>query len=618
MAFYSESGDYYNALDPAFGKGGKNSMWANYYLGASTGMPPGQAIKDVLGLPNSGIENVELSVLDPAKWEVIPKQMFDEMRRLGQMNVRGFLKAGAPSPISVHSPVVEPTGFNENKWDESQWRQNQGVMNDVVEKAAAFGPNTPVTIHGSHYPSEITRYDKKSADERLILLKDYMNSPYFASQDRERNEKEMKQLQRGEVPEMINAVEPVSGQVASMQEEIRIMPDGTKHWLSPQDRLDNYNLTTWEDNLQKPLLEYQRTIMEALARAKEAGPDSKEGQQWQRIAQSHNSDMNRVAMSTFDRISRGDPDFFKKPEVKAEVSRIGKLPVAEQSSAVTNFLLRVGRPSGEEGAIPYTPQTFQTVEKFGKEKASEALANMAIHSAQVGIEKFHDASKAPIVSIENVYPWAAFGKGEKLKDLIDDTRTKFVNKAKTELKMSESTAKKLSEKIIGATWDISHINMMRKLGYSKEEVLAQIEKVKGDIKHIHVSDNFGMTDAHLAPGMGNVPIKEFMAQLEKEGQLKGVRSIVEAGAYVAEWKDNPTLQTLQYFNAPVYGFQKSPTWGESAGSYFMGASGYSAGYGAFLPPVHFAEYGTGFTALPTALGAPLPGQRSAFSGTPNA
>jgi hypothetical protein len=75
---------------------------------------------------------------------------------------------------------------------------------------------------------------------------------------------------------------------------------------------------------------------------------------------------------------------------------------------------------------------------------------------------------------------------------------------------------------------------------------------------------------------------------------------------------------LQYLNVPVYGFQKSPNWGEATGSYFMGTSGYSAGYGAFLPPVHFAEYGTGFTALPTALGAPLPGQRSAFSGTPNA
>jgi hypothetical protein len=74
---------------------------------------------------------------------------------------------------------------------------------------------------------------------------------------------------------------------------------------------------------------------------------------------------------------------------------------------------------------------------------------------------------------------------------------------------------------------------------------------------------------------------------------------------------------LKYFNTPIYGFQKAPNWDEQSWSYFMGSGGYSGGYGTILPPVHFSEYGSGFTQLPTALGGQMPGQdRSKFSGMP--
>ncbi|MEM2874340.1 MAG: TIM barrel protein, partial [Candidatus Nanoarchaeia archaeon] len=618
MAFYSETNNYYNALDPSFGKAQAATMFANYYLGASTSIQPLQAMKDVLGLPVSGIENVELAVIDPQQWGILPKQAFEEMRRLGQINVRGFVEKGKPSPISVHAPLVEPTGFAENRWSEQAWKEAQNLIADAVEKAAVMGPRTPLTIHGSNFPSQLTRRDKAAAEERLKLIREFEKSPYFSPIERkdlaEQHAAIIKQLQTGEVPEVIYAVEPVSGQVLPLREEKKILPGNVVHWYSPQEKLKDYNEIYWGDNLQKPILEYKKAIMEAQAKAAHAPPE--EQRKWLEIIRNYEIDMRRHALSVFNIIAHADPNFFNNPAVKAEVDKINRLPATVRPDAIADFLLRIGLPQRvtdvQIGGIEVPPpRIFRPVEDFGREKAAEVFANAAIYSAKIGAKEFNDVSKGPIISIENVAPWAAFGRGETMRELIKAAREKFVEKAKTELKIPEQKAKALAEQIIGTTWDVGHMNLLRRFGYDEKAMLKEVEKIQKDIKHIHLTDNFGHSDSHLAPGMGNVPITEFMKQLEKEGHLKGVRSIIEAGAYVAEWKESPTLKNLQYFNTPVYGFQKAPTWGESIGSYFIGSGGYSAGYGTILPPWHFAEYGTGFAGLPTALGASFPGQKTA-------
>src|SRR3989304_3655710 len=117
MAVYSESGEYFNSMDPSSGPGKEMPLWANYYLGASTSIQPFEAIRDVLRLPASGIQNVELSIIDPNQWESVPRELFGEMRRLAQMNIRDFTKDGRPSPLSVHAPVrgIEPAGFDQQQ-----------------------------------------------------------------------------------------------------------------------------------------------------------------------------------------------------------------------------------------------------------------------------------------------------------------------------------------------------------------------------------------------------------------------------------------------------------------------------------------------------------------------
>jgi len=70
-----------------------------------------------------------------------------------------------------------------------------------------------------------------------------------------------------------------------------------------------------------------------------------------------------------------------------------------------------------------------------------------------------------------------------------------------------------------------------------------------------VTDNFGYEDSHLIPGMGNVPIKKVMEQLEKHGKIEEMKMIVEAGGINQAFKKLPHVMSLGSFNA---GFGSPP------------------------------------------------------------
>lgn len=166
--------------------------------------------------------------------------------------------------------------------------------------------------------------------------------------------------------------------------------------------------------------------------------------------------------------------------------------------------------------------------------------------------------------------------------------------------------------MIGVTWDVGHINMMRKEGFKEEDIRKQTEKIAKYVKHVHLTDNFGFTDSHLPPGMGNVPIKKIMQELEKKG-FKG-KHIVEAGPFAATFKVPPTSYVLEAMGSPIYGMMAQPYWNQiraSYGSYFAFPS-------AYFPEQHFSIYGSGFSGLPTELGGQIPGKQSRATGTPMA
>ncbi len=157
---------------------------------------------------------------------------------------------------------------------------------------------------------------------------------------------------------------------------------------------------------------------------------------------------------------------------------------------------------------------------------------------------------------------------------------------------------------------MGHINLLRKGGFGKEKIIEETKKIAPYVKHVHLTDNFGFADTHLPIGMGEVPTKEMMKELEKAGYSG--KHIVEAGGFVAQFKTSPHPYVLEALGSPLYSAYMQPFWNQARGTY----GSYSAGYGTMLPEQHFSMYGAGFSTLPTELGGQLPGKQSRFSGTP--
>ena len=255
------------------------------------------------------------------------------------------------------------------------------------------------------------------------------------------------------------------------------------------------------------------------------------------------------------------------------------------------------------------PERFQTTDEFAKEKLSDTVAN----SAYYAYKEYKD--KAPIIAVENVFPDWTLGRADSLKEAIVESRRKFAEKLQKEKNVSKEKANEIAGKLIGATWDVGHITQLRKFGYSDDEIAKEAEKIAPVVKHIHVTDNFGFSDSHLAPGQGTVPIKEQLAKL-KEGlgkEYDKVAHIVESGGFASQFKQSPRLQELEYFNSPLYDIKGGPFWRDVAYTH----AEYSMGYGLMFPEKHFEMYGGGFSNLPQELGGNVPGDKSRLSGTPN-
>ena len=130
----------------------------------------------------------------------------------------------------------------------------------------------------------------------------------------------------------------------------------------------------------------------------------------------------------------------------------------------------------EEGVKVFSriksPHLFQPLNNFLIEKNSETFSNVALNA----YKKF--GNNAPIVSIENPPAGTALSKGQEIKELIEKSREKLRDKLMKEKSLSKSEAEKAAEKLIGATWDVGHINMLRKYGYDKGDIVKETEIIK--------------------------------------------------------------------------------------------------------------------------------------------
>ncbi len=604
----------YNSLNPEFSGVYPGNNVSVGDIGMSTDSRSANVVKVASQNLNAGAKNIEITQVSPEVFDSIPNEQLKEAKRVFELT--------GVQP-SFHAPVVEPTGFDKQGWSESNREAVERQIVNALERSHDLDPkgNLQVTFHssamlpGSEFkPGQI---GEKDGAKKLILV------------DRE------------------------SGKMVPAEEEDRFYPRqkniGKKY--TAKENLENINHTQWDDQTSQILMnkenadrileslgdigKNEESIQAILSKAinqENLTPNEREIYSRMETAKEFIKHSEMQANALFNKAykyAKEDNDKERLNELQnlaEQYRKASQLPTEEEiekmsPNEIKKLELTRRNPKIQSQALnllvnnlrqeKLNPNLYVPVEQFAVKQASKTFGNAAIKA----YDKFKD--KAPIIGIENPPAGGALATGEDLKNLVEASRKEFVNKATLSKKqgglgMSESQAKKQAEKMLGVTWDVGHINMLRKQGFSEKDIIKETETIAPYAKHVHLSDNFGFEHTELPMGMGNVPMKDIMKKLGEKG-FEG-KKVIEA---VSWWQHfapqpgsgaNPPLKpSLEAMGSPIYSMEAGPTWNQSYGL----QQDYFGGYGEFLPQGNFNTFGAGFSQLPAELG----GQRHGGAGS---
>ncbi|MBR9701769.1 hypothetical protein GOV13_02510 [Candidatus Pacearchaeota archaeon] len=594
-------------------------------LGLTTDPRSANLLKEVSGKLSSGVKQIELEFVSPEVFDSIPKQQLQEVRRLSKLTGVG---------LSVHGPVIDTTGVSQQGFSELNREASEKRIIQTVERSHELDPtgNIIVNFHSAEsLPG--TEWEKIP---------------------------DMKKGFRGEAKKLI-VVNKESGKLAPLESERKFYPimqdDETRRIIpshkgkiySPEKELKVLNDSEWINSITSiETFKKQADEVKAGAMATltplfteehiEGITPAQQGalQQIQRsetflsnVESSFNSIYNKAykfgdeeTKKHLDKISnywveenekmmkelreklKKNPTPFTQAKINAEM--------IERKSQMFDKVIH-GIPNKDSNKEIRgikdikAPEMYIPVEQFATEQSSKTFGNAAFEA----YDKFKD--NAPIISIENPPAGFALSTGEDLKNLAEKSREHFVERLVKEENKSKREAEKIAEKLIGVTWDVGHINMIRKQGFDDEDIIKETEKIAPFIKHVHLSDNFGFEHTELPMGMGNVPMKEIMDKLGKKGFE--ANKIIEAAGWWQHFQTAPVQETMENFGSPMYSAGGAPGlyWNQTIGL----QQGYSGGYGMMLPQTHYQTFGAGFSQLPTELGGQVQGAGgSRMSGRP--
>ena len=589
---YFYGGKTYN-LDPKYGS---PIMYGSNFSQLSSALDPRTAnqIKEATETLNTGIRNLEVGNVQPDVFESVPKQHFKEMNRLAKLT-------GAK--LSFHAPMIDPTGITEHGWEKMNQDAAEKQLWSAIEKSQELNPGeNVVTFHASSVPlpsAEFKIKDGKTEKVKSMILIDPQGKLHPIKE-------EEKYFPLGIKGEKVGAPIPTS---PKFEDEIRKQNDDL--WSQQLSQLNFYSQRGTSEMGDMNKLGIDKLNFKELK--KEENSEWKKWEGLQMHAALDLSEAYRQLKSMYELAYKsakntGDNKTIKELDIYA--NKI--LPLAGNFENIRGNKENLQKFSDliEEGVNllgEKKPEILRPLRDFAIEKSAETTANLALR----GYNEFKD--KAPIIALEN-HPaqQSLLTTGEDLRDVIKKAQKLFIEKAKKE-GMSEGEATKQAEKLIGATWDVGHINMMRRFGYDKSDILKQTDAVAPFVKKVHLSDNFGFEHTELPMGMGNVPMKEIMEKIGKEGY--DVKKVIEAGNWWQHFSpggktNSPLVPTMQGLGTQMYG--GSPGWNQIYGT----PGGYFTGYGTMLPEQHFSLYGAGFSNLPMELGGQISGKDSRFSGTP--
>ena len=207
--------------------------------------------------------------------------------------------------------------------------------------------------------------------------------------------------------------------------------------------------------------------------------------------------------------------------------------------------------------------------------------------------------------MENIFPESYGAHPEELKKLILNSRAKMAQMLQQERGMNDQEAQKAAATHLKATLDTGHLNVWRKYWQNdhkksmtendndfKKWAINQVEELaKNDmIGNVHLADNYGYQDDHLAPGQGTAPVKEIAAVLKKYGYKDAFTVEPGADATTDLGDFHGLMKTWKLFGSPVYGAHgpartdvPKASWSDIQYSYFGQSKAPYYVFGAYAP-----------------------------------
>ena len=225
-----------------------------------------------------------------------------------------------------------------------------------------------------------------------------------------------------------------------------------------------------------------------------------------------------------------------------------------------------------------TQNHIKSAGKYALGKSFTSYAEAAMYAMEETKKK--NLNDNPLmITVENIFPEQYGGHPEELKSLVNGSRERMAEMLK-QRGINENEAKKIAATHIKATLDTGHLNTWRKYYKGNDDefrkwMLSEVEDLakKKLIGNVHLSDNYGYQDDHLAPGQGNAPVKEIVQILKKHG-YKGAFTVEPGADASTDLSDfHGLMKTWRYFGSPIYGIAAptrfgSRSWGDVQYSYF--------------------------------------------------